>query len=329
MLTYPTSCLNRKKHAIVTLVMGSDTGYVSGAVALGQSLIDVESETRRVCMVTPDVPKPSREDLAKFWEVKVVEPVYCNHKHQLDPTKHNLEGERYKAGIKRWSKTCTKFRAWTLTEFKRIIFMDSDMLAVENFDDAFYGFSNASFVAAPETFPPDNFNSGFMVIRPSMEGFENLLQINEDVGSAEGGDQGVFNNGLCPNWFYAPSDDPDCGRLPWIFNIQAAHYDQYKTLRQMTGDRVPQTIHFVSDGKPWKVLTYEFLPNPEEIPGHMLIDIGKQANTHMLWRLAYFRANDMQPVNNVLIRAATIAQGLPDPYEEAAKERKKRALPGY
>jgi hypothetical protein len=49
----------------------------------------------------------------------------------------------------------------------------------------------------------------------------------------------------------------------------------------------------------------------------------------MLWRLAYFRANDMQPVNNVLIRAATIAQGLPDPYEEAAKERKKRALPGY
>jgi hypothetical protein len=83
--------LNRKKHAIVTLVMGSDTGYISGAVALGQSLVDVASQTRRVCMVTPDVPAPSREDLAQFWEVRVVEPVYCNHKHKLDPKAYNLE----------------------------------------------------------------------------------------------------------------------------------------------------------------------------------------------------------------------------------------------
>ena len=38
------------------------------------------------------------------------------------------------------------------------------MLVVGSIDDAIYGFSNASLVAAPETFPPDTFNSGFMVI---------------------------------------------------------------------------------------------------------------------------------------------------------------------
>ena len=36
---------------------------------------------------------------------------------------------------------------------------------------------------------------------------------------------GVFNNGLCPNWHYAGKDDPDCGRLPWLFNVEAAHYE--------------------------------------------------------------------------------------------------------
>lgn len=36
--------------------------------------------------------------------------------------------------------------------------MDADTLAVAPIDDALYGFSNASFAAAPETFPPDTFN---------------------------------------------------------------------------------------------------------------------------------------------------------------------------
>lgn len=50
-------------------------------------------------------------------------------------------------GISRWKNTCTKFRSWQLTQFKRIVFMDSDMLIVSAIDHALYGFSNASFVA--------------------------------------------------------------------------------------------------------------------------------------------------------------------------------------
>jgi hypothetical protein len=43
--------------------------------------------------------------------------------------------------------------------------------------------------SAPETFPPDTFNAGFMVIAPSAKMFRKLLRVNEKVGSAEGGDQ--------------------------------------------------------------------------------------------------------------------------------------------
>lgn len=93
-----------------------------------------------------------------------------------------------------------------------------------------------------------------MVLNPSHHTLREIMRANEEIGSAEGGDQGVLNNGLCPNWFYADSDDKKCGRLPWIFNVNAASFEKYNTLRKMSGLRLPSVIHFVSDGKPWVVL---------------------------------------------------------------------------
>ena len=193
-------------NAVVTLVMGTGSGYSAGAIALGQSLIDVGSKLSRVVLVTPDVEDFNKKALADFWTVIVVDPIYCNHKlhPSINEQEYDLKGENYLAGIQRWSATCTKFAAWKLTQFKRIVFFDSDMIALQPIDDVLYGFSNASFAAAPETFPPDTFNSGTMVLNPSLETYRHLLELNEKVGSAEGGDQGVFNNGLCPNWYTTP-----------------------------------------------------------------------------------------------------------------------------
>ena len=36
-------------------------------------------------------------------------------------------------------------------------------LVVQPMDDILYSFSNASFAACPDVFPPDNFNSGVLV----------------------------------------------------------------------------------------------------------------------------------------------------------------------
>ena len=162
--TYTTAKEVTDKNAIVTLVTGPSSGYASGAIALGQSIIDVGSKLRRIVMVTPDVDEKVRSSMKHIWEVYEVQPISCNHKSNLDPKLFDLNGEKYKAGIQRWSATCTKFAAFSLTQFERIIFMDSDMLVVSPIDDAIYGFSNASFLASPETFPPDNFNSGFFSI---------------------------------------------------------------------------------------------------------------------------------------------------------------------
>ena len=138
------------------------------------------------------------------------------------------------------------------------------------------------------------------------------------MGSAEGGDQGVLNNGFCPNWNANAANSEDCGRLPWIFNVQAAHYETYKTLRQMSGLREPSIIHFVSDGKPWKVLAmdYQRIPFSEE----NVQKLAGQRVAHVKWREAFFvgskEKNIAPPSQSVLYetiqssrRSSTVSPG--------------------
>ena len=54
---YAARSRKEKVDAVVTLVAGEQSGYDSGAIALGQSLINVKSKLHRVLMVTPEVAK--------------------------------------------------------------------------------------------------------------------------------------------------------------------------------------------------------------------------------------------------------------------------------
>lgn len=60
-----------KKYAVTTFVMGE---YFLGALALGQSLVDVGSKMTRIAIVTPDMPQKERDALSYFWEVKLFNP---------------------------------------------------------------------------------------------------------------------------------------------------------------------------------------------------------------------------------------------------------------
>jgi len=273
--------------AFVTLVSGSHNGYSIGAVALGQSLIDVGSKVAKVAMVGDGLSEAERVSLVKVgWVLEDVEPLACKVQ--------DINTQKGIAGYERWRNTCTKFRAWGLVRFKRVVFLDADMLVVRPIDDVLYdAHTNATFAAAPESIPPDTFNAGFMLLTPSARTMAQLLALNKRLGSIEGGDQGMLNSGLCPNWYTVGPNDPHCGRLPWRFNVQAAHYDFYENLQKGAGRPLPTTIHFVNDGKPWSVLQVEYMSEKERaaiVDRELMKKIGKQALAHMLWRKAYFKA---------------------------------------
>lgn len=290
--------------AIVTLLMEVSSGFATGAITLAQSLIDTQSQLQRVIMVTPDVDKSTRQFLKNFYH-DVVEVQRINCIFKTAPIAHqmfDMEGPTWRSATNNWRPTCTKLAVWNLTSYDRVIFMDSDMLAVGLVDEALSESPHLPFLAAPEILPPDTINSGFMVLEPSADTFAHLLALNADTGVAWTGDQYLINHGLCPNWHKGttgPSVSPGharnwswnggvefvCGRLPWIYNTQINNYHSYSVVQAITAQPQPRVIHFISDGKPWSVLATEF---SNRIYAKKLEETQIQFG-HALWRRSYYK----------------------------------------
>jgi glycogenin glucosyltransferase len=79
--------------------------------------------------------------------------------------------------------TFTKFHAWTLTQYTKIVFMDADVLPLVNVDDLF---SFPDFAACADIGWPDCFNSGVFVAVPNVDTFHRLVELGQSQGSFDG-----------------------------------------------------------------------------------------------------------------------------------------------
>ena len=119
--------------------------------------------------------------------------------------------------------------------------------------------------AAPDIFPPDKFNAGVMVIRPSKSIFEDMMSClsgnnatasknieqSKTYKSYDGGDTG-FLNSYYPHWF---RDMPSYSRLSFGYNAQ-------RFMHHCTFDKQPnywnegiedlRIVHYSSSPKPWE-----------------------------------------------------------------------------
>lgn len=89
----------------------------------------------------------------------------------------------------------SKFRLWQQTDYDKIIFIDSDLLILQNIDFLF-GMPELSATGNHEQL----FNSGVMVIEPSNCTFQLLMDHVDQVESYNGGDQGYLNEML--TWWH-------------------------------------------------------------------------------------------------------------------------------
>jgi len=90
--------------------------------------------------------------------------------------------------------TLTKLSLWSLTQFSRVLYLDSDTLVLQNMDHLFTGLPRSVyFAAAPELGYPDTFNAGLMFLNPDQEVFEELCEFAQVNESYDGGDQGLLN----------------------------------------------------------------------------------------------------------------------------------------
>lgn len=220
------------RHAYVTLIAHGD-GYAPGAEALGASLAGSGSTVPRVAMVTADVPERCRAALARAgFSLREVAPIANPH-----PAGDHL--------YPRFASVLTKLRAWELTEFDKVVFLDADTIVLHNIDDLF---ERPAFAAAPDFFVPDQFNSGAMVLAPSRETFAGMLEVLASTPSYDGGDQGFLNR-FFSNWYTLPS----AHRLPAEYNMHHFVYQflvSHPSLYQHFADRV-RIVHYTLQ-KPWQ-----------------------------------------------------------------------------
>ena len=156
----------------------------------------------------------------------------------------------YKGGHEAsWTNSeLTKLHVWNLIQFRKIVYVDADVLILENIDELFR--ITGKFAAAPDIFPPDKFNAGVMVIEPDSSVFERMISLVGILPSHDGGDTG-FLNSFFPSWYAGPAES----RLPFTYNAQ-------RTLHWFTYSKQPgywdsikplKIIHYSSSPKPWEV----------------------------------------------------------------------------
>jgi lipopolysaccharide biosynthesis glycosyltransferase len=219
------------KTAYVTTLCNGE-GYLPGVEALGKSLEAHESTVQRIVLVTADVPSEARTRLTgEGWAIREVDPLT-----NPNPLTSQL--------FERVRDVYTKLRAWQLVDLDKIVLLDADLITLQNIDDLF---ERPAIAAAPDFFLPDRFNSGLMVIEPSTEVFERMLDALWETPSYDGGDQG-FLNVFYPTWYAMDISH----RLPAGYNLQNFIFQflrGHPSLREALL-REAKVIHY-SVQKPW------------------------------------------------------------------------------
>ena len=238
----PPSSPKKSKEAYVTVQYG---GFFLGLRVLGQSLRESGTERDMVALCMPDVPEYHRKILRREgWIVRTVNalPKTC-------------------VGDGEYSLLFTKLQVWLLTEYRRIVLIDSDAIVQRNIDELF---SCGEFCAAYRH--SDLFNTGVVVLKPSEQAFTKMCTKIQSIRTFTDGDQGLLN------YFYedmtkAPMFSPSgkskseqFERLPSAYNGDVGIF--YLTNRWWYLDtEEPYVLHYtLGPVKPWMWWSYPLFP---------------------------------------------------------------------
>ena len=206
----------RSRYAYVTILHSSEA-YVCGAIALAQSIRQTNSTKYLVLLADESITPKSIAGLqAAGWDVRRIQRIRSVFSK--------------KGSYNEWNYS--KLRVWQLTEFSKVIFIDADLLVLENIDMLFT-YPQLSAVLNHKHI----FNSGLMVVEPSQCMFEYLMRESFKIKPYNGGDQGFLNEIF--TWWH---------RLPWRLN--ALKTFEGKSIEQHVMKKDLYAVHYLGL-KPW------------------------------------------------------------------------------
>ncbi|EMR67439.1 putative glycogenin protein [Eutypa lata UCREL1] len=193
----------------------------------------------------------------------------------------------------------TKINLWKQTQFRKIVYIDSDVVAYRAPDELFD--IPHPFSAAPDIGWPDLFNTGVMVISPNMGDFYAMLAMAERGISFDGADQGLINMHFRNNY----------NRISFTYNVTPSAHYQY----------IPAYRHFQS------MTTIKTMGNNTILPLRPIMNMSMCSRiTNML--LAVIRII-LMTTNTIITRTNhPVVTNLKGPEAEAREEQVPQPPPG-
>ncbi len=172
-----------EQKSYITLLSTED--YLIGVLALNISLRKVRARYPLLVMLSHGISELTERKLHKIG----LQTIRIPNTIEIDSTINQEKGYTH------WSNTFDKLYLWQLTDFDKLVFLDSDMMVCKNIDHLFdaphMSAANADIVNEPDC---TELNSGLMVVRPSKKEYEGLLSVlrNGYIKKLNYGDQDVI-----------------------------------------------------------------------------------------------------------------------------------------
>ncbi|ODV64526.1 glycosyltransferase family 8 protein, partial [Ascoidea rubescens DSM 1968] len=245
-------------NAYVTLLYSSD--YLSGALNLVNSLRKTNSILGKyVCLVPHDhfnYFNPFQFNLLKKnFDYLIPIDILSTPNSNLNELIHSLK--RFDLVY-----TLSKIHVFNLFDrFNTIIYLDSDVLVLNNLDHLFQYSANLNqshnqIIASPDSGWPDIFNSGFLVLKPSPTIFNQLINIyynsikENSKLSFDGADQGLLNEFFNPIGNFNTALERDWFKLSFLYNVTPNANYEYNPAFVRFFNQI-NSIHFIGNNKPW------------------------------------------------------------------------------
>lgn len=132
----------------------------------------------------------------------------------------------------------TKIALWKQTQFRKIVYIDSDVVAYRAPDELFD--IPHPFSAAPDIGWPDLFNTGVMVLTPNLGDYYAMIAMAERNVSFDGADQGLINMHFKNNY----------NRISFTYNVTPSGHYQYVPAYRHFKSGISM-VHFIGPEKPW------------------------------------------------------------------------------
>ncbi|TAQ85181.1 hypothetical protein B7494_g6511 [Chlorociboria aeruginascens] len=204
--------------------------YLPGALVLAHSLKDAGTTKKLAVLVTTDsVSADAMVELQKVYDFII----------PVDRVVNEVPANLYLMNRPDLHSTFTKIALWRQLQFRKIVYVDADIVALRAPDELFE--LSQPFSAAPDIGWPDLFNTGLMVLTPNMGDYYALLAMAQRGISFDGADQGLLNMHFKNSY----------NRISFTYNVTpSAHYQYLPAYRHFQSSI--SLAHFIGAEKPWK-----------------------------------------------------------------------------